>query len=80
MRGLSIPPAAAIAPIRFDLPDRNLMSSMAVLVPGGSPSATSAMQKLPAARQHFRMKTVYGAPALEQFASPAWRSLHGMAA
>jgi hypothetical protein len=26
------------------------------------------------------MKTVYGAPALEQFASPAWRSLHGMAA
>ena len=27
------------------------MSSLAVLVPGGSPRATSAMQKLPAARQ-----------------------------
>jgi len=45
--GLSIPSAAAVAPITFDLPEAiALMSSLAVLGPSVSPGATSTLRKL----------------------------------
>ena len=45
--GLSISPAAVVKPITFDLPEvAALMSSLTVLGPSVSPSATSAMNKL----------------------------------
>jgi len=50
--GVSIPPGSAPAPIAFDLPEvAALMSSLAVLGPSVSDSATSAMRKLAAALQ-----------------------------
>jgi predicted DNA-binding transcriptional regulator YafY len=48
--GVSIPAGGALAPIAFDLPEAAaLMSSLAVLGPSVSDSATSAMHKLAAA-------------------------------
>lgn len=45
--GISVPSAVTVVPISFDLPEvAALMSSMAVLGPAVSPSATSAMRKL----------------------------------
>jgi len=50
--GVSISYGGALAPIAFDLPEAAaLMSSLAVLGPSVSQSATSAMQKLAAALQ-----------------------------
>jgi predicted DNA-binding transcriptional regulator YafY len=50
--GVSIPYGGALAPIVFDLSEAAaLMSSLAVLGPSVSPSATSAMRKLAAALQ-----------------------------
>lgn len=50
--GLSVPRTSAVAPITFDLPEAAaLMSSLAVLGPSVSPSATSAMRKLAQALQ-----------------------------
>jgi len=50
--GVSISAGGALAPIAFDLPEvAALMSSLAVLGPSVSDSATSAMDKLAAALQ-----------------------------
>lgn len=50
--GVSIPRAAAVRPVTFDLPEvAALMSSLTVLGPSVSPSATSAMTKLVRALQ-----------------------------